>query len=471
VRPPATIAVALAAAALVSGCHLLFPYEERTPDGAPPALDVGDDGARDMVEDGDRGPDAPVPDKSAAPDKKAPPDKKPPPDKKAPPDVKPWPDKMLVPDAGCPKGTKKCGKVCVDLLTDKDNCGQCGAKCSGSNMDRCHLGKCVCGKGAKAPCSGSLNCYQGACKCLSGGLCQGCCSNNTCYSFAKQGKGTCGKGGAKCKACNDANECTDNSCLLGQCSFLQNTSSCKSGAGKCLKGKCCTTCVKNGACVGAVSGNQCGAKGGACTLCPALSGFPCKQRICTGSGACGTANVPNGSTCTDPATKKAGLCKNGLCCSGCWTAGGNCKPLGSQTPGKCGKGGQACMSCSDGEDCTTDSCTNAGVCSNLQLANGASCAGGKGKCSQGKCCTGCFNPATKLCVKPANQTVNLCGNGAVECLNCGYSGPDTCKQGACNTATGACTVTNKPDGTNCKPGYSKYICCSGFCSYRASGTC
>ena len=42
----------------------------------------------------------------------------------------------------CKKGTKKCGKQCLNLSTDSANCGACGNACSGGQT--CSGGVCTC---------------------------------------------------------------------------------------------------------------------------------------------------------------------------------------------------------------------------------------------------------------------------------------------------------------------------------------
>ena len=43
--------------------------------------------------------------------------------------------------SACPSGFTQCDR-CVDLLTDRDNCGRCDSRCHGGDQDRCVLGEC-----------------------------------------------------------------------------------------------------------------------------------------------------------------------------------------------------------------------------------------------------------------------------------------------------------------------------------------
>lgn len=126
------------------------------------------------------------------------------------------PDQLPVPDGGCPDGMTQCGSICADTKTDKLHCGGCEKACEG-NADACVGGKCVCGTLATG-CSDGLNCVKGACLCLKGGLCTGCCETATkCVALSTQTDTNCGKGGAACQTCADTNACTKDECTQGSC--------------------------------------------------------------------------------------------------------------------------------------------------------------------------------------------------------------------------------------------------------------
>ena len=86
----------------------------------------------------------------------------------------------------CVSGTVRCGDTCVATQTDNNNCGACGAACSGGNV--CVAGACVCpvGQGVcngicTAVASDPNNCGSCGLKCGTGqacnqGVCQDCSS-------------------------------------------------------------------------------------------------------------------------------------------------------------------------------------------------------------------------------------------------------------------------------------------------------
>ncbi len=70
---------------------------------------------------------------------------------------------VIVDSGGCPSGQSKCDGVCVNLLTDIDNCGQCGSVCS----EVCSNGVCKGGSGTTTDTGPSCNDFQIECS----GLC------------------------------------------------------------------------------------------------------------------------------------------------------------------------------------------------------------------------------------------------------------------------------------------------------------
>lgn len=162
-----------------------------------------------------------------------------------PPDTRPA-DLPPSPDAGCPGTRTWCGK-CVDLKTDKAHCGACNSACSGPS-DRCVAGKCACGT-ASAPCAAGLDCVSGACKCVKGGQCTGCCASSaTCLApGSSQSTTQCGVGGAACKSCSQPSKgCTKGACSAsGKCQQVPATNGTKcddklscTHNDKCLMGTC-----------------------------------------------------------------------------------------------------------------------------------------------------------------------------------------------------------------------------------------
>ena len=90
----------------------------------------------------------------------------------------------------CTTGTVRCGDTCVAIDSDNNNCGSCGAACSGGNV--CVAGACVCPVGQGVcngvctniatdrrncgacglVCGAQQACNQGVCQDCSSGICQ-----------------------------------------------------------------------------------------------------------------------------------------------------------------------------------------------------------------------------------------------------------------------------------------------------------
>ena len=237
------------------------------------------------------------------------------------------PDQFIKPDGGCPSGLTSCGSVCVDLKKNLNHCGACNNKCPGATSDSCVNGTCGCGTSSSskpAPCANRLNCVSGKCTCLKGGLCQGCCQNNTCYKTAAQSASMCGNGGATCAACSDNNVCTDDTCSSSGVCLNTPSKTTKTCDDKIL----CThtdLCTSTGKCQG--------------TSYTCSDGLSCTTDTCTGKapalGSC-TYTISSGSCAiTDGSTKAcyvSGAAKPGTSCFLCdstksqtsWTYPSNC---------------------------------------------------------------------------------------------------------------------------------------------------
>ncbi len=171
---------------------------------------------------------------------------------------------------------------------------------------------------------------------------------------------------------------------------------------------------------------------------------PCPEcRVCdTTTGTCKAG--PNSGSCSS-----GGLCWGGVCCHTCHNFVGSC--ITNMTNSECGHGGAACVSCNDGNDCTTDSCTlSTGVCQNAN--NALFCAGGK--CSGGSCCTGCFDTSNVCHV----DVPSACGSGGNACTSCGTN--TTCRTFTCTNGT--CGHTDN-DGTSCTNAGVSGVCHAGAC--------
>jgi hypothetical protein len=177
---------------------------------------------------------------------------------------------------------------------------------------------------------------------------------------------------------------------------------------------------------------------------PSYDGPPVADQSSCGTGlACASGQDCIGGKCA---------CVAGGACAGC-CQGDTCVVLAAQTTQGCGLKGQACTSCVDPNDCTTDSCV-AGACSNKALPDGTTCA--TGTCKSGGC-----NGCTPAC---SGKQCGPDGCGG----NCG-----TCS-GATPTCNGAgqCVCTPACGGKNCGPNGCGGNCGTcGSTDYCQSGVC
>ena len=119
----------------------------------------------------------------------------------------------------CAAGDTCCSNGCKNLLTDAQNCGECGKKCTGNQT--CANGSCSCGG---TTCTGTQICCSNACvdkntdpnNCgFCGNQCQGAA---TCVNGLCSGNNNCGPGGTPCpgnQQCCPNVCCT--TCLGGVC--------------------------------------------------------------------------------------------------------------------------------------------------------------------------------------------------------------------------------------------------------------
>lgn len=111
----------------------------------------------------------------------------------------------------------------------------------------------------------------------------------------------------------------------------------------------------------------------------------------------------------------------------------------------------------DGEACTLEKCKE-GVCSWDEAQDGAGCP--EGQCRAGRCCTGCWDGATKTCEKGLTDSTR-CGVGGKSCEACEADG-------ACSTAAsceaGKCVQKLAANGAEClDDGHPVGRCWDGAC--------
>ena len=183
-----------------------------------------------------------------------------------------------------------CNGVCVDLLTDMDNCGDCGAICeSGLVQVACIGGECVrtsCPAALPRQCGVTVDdCVDPATDPNNCGDCGVVCASGVCIGGAC---GSCAEGQTTCvgycaDTCCDTDNCgacgvvcpTGSTCFEGVCDCPSGDCGCAEGQIEC-GGICIDSCCDN---------NNCGGCGIVCT-----GGDTCFEGIC---------GCPSGN-CDDP---------------------------------------------------------------------------------------------------------------------------------------------------------------------------
>jgi formylglycine-generating enzyme required for sulfatase activity len=302
--------------------------------------------------------------------------------------------------------------------TQQDQCldGVCSA---GTNVCACKSNADCAAKEDGDPCNGTLFCDllapAPACKVNPVTVVACADDGNPCTDV------TCDPASGACVAvaknenapCDDGDPCTSETCLGGVCSPGASACGCKKDA-DCAKFNPKNLCAGSYYCAKSDKG------GGACQINPATvvacskaDDGPCKATACApASGAC----------VTTPASKQQG-CDDGVAC----TVGDKCDGEGACEPGT-----STCL-CAKDADCAA--------------AAGADLCQGKVFCDTSGPLPVCkVNPATVVtCPQPAGEP---------------------CRVGVCEPKTGACSVVDKPDSTDCVDGLAcleKGSCVGGVC--------
>ena len=269
--------------------------------------------------------------------------------------------------ASCSEGETLCAGQCVDLNTNRENCGSCDRNCGSSEV-----------------CDGSGQC---ALSCQDGlSDCDGTCSN---LDSDNQNCGSCGR------TCLEGEICDGN----GQCAL-----SCQDGLSDC-----------DGNCSNLASDNQnCGSCGKACAAGDVCYGngqcaLSCQSGLTDCSGTCSNLASDNKNCGSCGKACAAGDVCNGngqcalSCQSGLTDCSGTCSNLASDNKncGSCGKAcasgeacngnGQCALSCQSGlTDCS-------GTCTDLSNSP-AHCGSCSNSCATGEACLGgnCLPLASKL---------------------------------------------------------------------------
>jgi hypothetical protein len=248
----------------------------------------------------------------------------------------------------CGEGRTCCGGSCVDTQRNNDHCGTCGERCGDGRT--CCGGSCVdtrsstdhCGVCGES-CGGGQACCDGTCAAPDDPLCTGC--PMTCPSGTECCDGSCVNlqtDSSHCGRCGDG--CGSNQiCCGGDCVSSSSTSHCGSCSEQCDPGQLCC----GGSCVNSNSAN-CGSCGHECG----------QNEICCGDMCVSSHEEPNCGACG--VTCMGGeACSRGRCCSAGWTnCGGTCVNTSTNVNhcGDCGRSCGAQQACVGGCCCRGQSC-------------------------------------------------------------------------------------------------------------------
>ena len=252
----------------------------------------------------------------------------------------------------CDPGMAACGGTCVNLASDRLNCGACGNACGADRL--CESSACV------VSCSSGMTACAGACVSTSsspahcGGCNMPCASNEVCESGACELG--CSATMTECGgSCVDTN--TDEA-HCGGCDMPCDAAEvCTDGACECDAGL--TEC--GGACVDTdSSASHCGG----CDM-PCASPSVCSDGSCEAS--CATDLTDCGGACVDTATSMAHCGGCDMACTGADRAcvAGGCACAGGLTEcgGACVDTDNDASFCGDcATACATGQLCGAGVC-------------------------------------------------------------------------------------------------------------
>lgn len=257
-------------------------------------------------------------------------------------------------------GKACCSGLCVNLADDEDNCGGCGVSCAAGEF--CLDGSCSgISCQSDADCNDGNNCTINTCAnpgtesavctttnrdCGYSCTCGGGLVNQTCVCDGIGNCSTTGISGASClEQCFPAFESEgvcyydvefEDDCVYSECTLSNET--------VCTNEGC--SCLTNAACD---DGNECTndrCEGGVCTYADKTCGTSCATGVCV-EGNC-TARKSEGQACV------CEECEEGLTCEG-----GNCTKIAGCGNGQCDPG--ECERCP--QDCLPTDCAGDGICS------------------------------------------------------------------------------------------------------------
>lgn len=216
------------------------------------------------------------------------------------------PDTSAPMEVAPPCDATTCGGECVDLNTDRKNCGACGKACVGD--ETCAAGACslVCASGTFG-CSGKCveltsdveNCGSCGKKCATGEVCKFAACEKVCTAPSIKCFGECVEistsatnCGACGKTCGAGESCVGSACVCGtrKCELYEV---CSAGSCACTKTTCSGKCVDTDS-----DAANCGGCGKTCS-----TGVPCVAGVCVTST---TASYPNSTSTTKSGTLGTG---------------------------------------------------------------------------------------------------------------------------------------------------------------------
>jgi hypothetical protein len=398
---------------------------------------------------------------------------------------------------------------CAAFCQNSADCDD-GNLCNGTETcvaNRCQSGQpLVCNDGnvcnGVETCDPTLGCQSSApLVCDDGNACNGtetCDPVNGCQSGTPitctdpdgdpcTGAPTCDPGTGGCvdqppPTCNDANPCTDDSCIqFVGCSHVPNTDPCNDQNActendTCSGGVCVGTLTPAAAACNAGDGDVCnGAEScnpadGSCLPGTPLEiddGNPCTDDVC--DPVTGVSHIPNTAPCDD-----GNACTTGDICGGGTCAG---TPIVCDDGNAC-NGLETCdpatgcvipppLDCDDHNPCTNDTCDPASGCSNVPLANGTPCSDDSA-CTSGDSCQAGTCVGTPVVCDDGNACngVESCdpGSGCIGGLPPDCDDQNECTNDTCNPASGCVNTPNSnscDDGSICTTGD---VCSGGICA-------
>jgi hypothetical protein len=302
----------------------------------------------------------------------------------------------------CPNGLSCCDQRCVDLKTDKQNCGTCGLSCNG----------------AGATC------------------CSGSCANLT--SDVKN----CGACGHACSTTN-----ANASCTSGMCAWACQGAHAHCGPDNSGCETATNTVSDCGGC-----GVSCGQKNASAAACGA-NGMKCSFTCNNGFADCNAANAPD----TDGCETSLGTTNN------CGTCGRVCKADGASnaSAASCSNSTRCAYTCkAKFGDCNANAGGNTDGCE-TPLGTVSDC----GTCGRA-CLADASSHATATTCNNATRCAFTCKPGFDDCNETVGGNTDGCESSlasinSCGACGRVCKLTNATaatcDGTNCA-----YTCKAGF---------